>query len=425
MQIILTTIISLNNQIYSWDEASYILNAKDISGKLNNSLQERYVVHERHPLLTWTLGAMYYLNLPEFFTKLLIPMFYVGLIILAYFFGKRLFDENVGIYSALFISTSSTMLASATKIWTDVPGAFLVSLTLFSLYRGIKDKKWLLLAGLAGGLSVLMRDSNLLLLPIFGIYFLTLRKSINKKYFYLSIVIFTLSVMPYFIDNYRLWGDPLYRIKTHTTMVVTGVGFSESITTTKIAWLGLLPYAFSLPLFMLLVLYLFKYRPLQQEQWFLFSWLVVSALATIFLLGLEKRYALALMIPGYLYAANALDNLSKYWKVVFVAAIFILNGFLIDDFALYNSLQLTKEHKEAFDFVKNNTEENITVFTNNNPPAMIVLQSNRLTYYNTEPELNKEIKFYLLAKEMYPKAINESYYIKLFENHKFAFYKRK
>lgn len=424
LQIILTFYISLNNQIYSWDEASYILNAKSVAGKLDDSLQ-KYVVQERHPLLTWTLGFLYHSNSPEFTTKILIPLFYIGIIILAYYFGKKLFKEDVGIYAALFTSISAVLIGASVKILTDVPGAFLVFATLLCLYLGIDKPRFLLLSGLTGGLAILMRDYNIILLPVIAIYFASLNKRINKKYFYVSIAILLITLLPYFIDNYRLWGDPLYRIKMHTSMVVKGIGFNESPNLTKLIWLLALPFGINLSMFGIFIAYLVKHKEIlkNRKHWFLIFWLIFAAMSIIFFLGLEMRYLVVLLIPLYIYASKYITELSKKWKAIAIISIFILNGFLVSDVITYDYIKLSNNDKGIFNFINDHTEKNTTIYTNL-PPSLVAMYSGRTSNYEIAPNLNKEVMFYLMTRTKYININNTNYEI-LSNSSKFVLYKRK
>jgi len=84
-------------------------------------------------------------------------------------FAKEFFGEKVAILTLFFFSFSPTFLAHGRFVTTDVPAAFGVVLATFYFFRALKEptKKNIILAGIALGISQLLKFSLILIVPFF------------------------------------------------------------------------------------------------------------------------------------------------------------------------------------------------------------------------------------------------------------------
>jgi len=140
----------------------------------------------------------------------------IGSIILIYYFGKLLFDENIGLTAAFLLSFFPLDVVYSTQLVSDIPSAFFMSLGVYVfLYSEIKNKTnyWsYLLSGLLIGIGYLIRESALLIALFFVAYILYKRK-LKFQYFMvpLGVLIVIMLEMLVFMN---LTGDPFFRFTT-------------------------------------------------------------------------------------------------------------------------------------------------------------------------------------------------------------------
>ena len=120
---------------------------------------------------------------------------------LLYWFGKKLFSENVGLIAAIFYATSSLIIFYDQKPYPS--GVPLLSLILvITLYMSKYSNKWWVLFAIAYGIVFHIHLSLTLILFV-AIYWIILqRKLIDKKTIFLSIAAFILTIFPLIVFDY-------------------------------------------------------------------------------------------------------------------------------------------------------------------------------------------------------------------------------
>jgi len=142
----------------------------------------------------------------------------IGTIILAFYFGKLLFNEKVGLMAAFLMSFFPLEVIFATKLLSDMPSAFFMSLGVYlfllsELKSRLKYGLGYILSGIFIGIGYLIRESALLI-ALFFIIYIIYKKRIKREYFLVPlgvILIFLVESLIFF----SLTGDPLYR--THVS----------------------------------------------------------------------------------------------------------------------------------------------------------------------------------------------------------------
>ena len=157
----------------------------------------------RAPLLPYLLSILYFLKL-NFLVILFIPLIGALSVVLIFTLGKKMFNEKIGIYSAIFLALIPLHVIYSAKILTGVLSTFFILLAFLSFWKGYEEnnKKYKLLFGLFLALALLARYTTLWVIPIFLIYFLIRDKSlvfIKDKYLWGAIGIFFLTLVPWFI----------------------------------------------------------------------------------------------------------------------------------------------------------------------------------------------------------------------------------
>lgn len=161
------------NQVPQYDDKAYLNNALIHSGRLDGKDALGPYADERPPLFWWLLTTIFLLNAPVSSAKFLSPFFGVVLIAITYKLTEKMFKSvRKGFYSGLFLASNAFMLSLTGGVLTDIPGTTLSTLSLFCLYVGVVEKKdsYLLACGPLLALSLMMRDQNLILVPIVLFY---------------------------------------------------------------------------------------------------------------------------------------------------------------------------------------------------------------------------------------------------------------
>ena len=154
---------------------------------------------------TWYIGV-------SEFTLRLLP-FLIGLvnIFLTYLLAKKLFDKKVALIASFIMAISFWHIISSFLIEHDGSFLMLYWLLFFNSYfkfEETKNKKWLFISGLCGGLALLTKITGFLIFLVFAIYLLFKYKSIKKLFnigitpLISSLVIFSIYPIVSFFTGY-------------------------------------------------------------------------------------------------------------------------------------------------------------------------------------------------------------------------------
>ena len=163
----------------------------------------------RAPLLPYTLSIFYLLHL-DFLILFFIPVMGAISVYLLYILTKRIFNEKIAIYSALFFALVPLHVINSGFILTGVYSTFWILLGSISFWKGYEenDKKQVFLCGIFLGLAVLARYTTLWVLPIFPVYLvLTRGKKIEYKKSLITLSGFILILIPWFIYGKYYYGS--------------------------------------------------------------------------------------------------------------------------------------------------------------------------------------------------------------------------
>lgn len=169
--------------------------------------------------LATRLGIIYVTSLSyklfgvnDFSSVFFVLMASVAGIVLVFHFGKLLFNENAGLMAAFLLSFFPLDVVYATKLLSDLPSAFFVSLAVYIfLYSEMKSKRSYLyfLSGALVGLAYLIRESALLI-ALFFIAYVIYKRQIKKEYFLVALGFVVVFLFELFM-LYKLTGDPFFR----------------------------------------------------------------------------------------------------------------------------------------------------------------------------------------------------------------------
>ncbi len=188
-----------------WDEAVYIGIGKYLFSLGSVGLFE--VI--RPPALPVMLGFLWFLGERATLSyDLLILLFSMGNVYMAYLLGKRISGENAGLLAGALLAITPVFLYNSFRIMTGIPSAFFV---LISVYLYLEKRP--LLAGLFSGLAVMFRFTNGILLPVLFLLLVLDHHGDPKRLLRKSLLIvlgFLVVVSPYLFASHLAYGDPLH-----------------------------------------------------------------------------------------------------------------------------------------------------------------------------------------------------------------------
>lgn len=157
------------NQVPWYDDKAYLNNALIHSGIVRKEDVVGPYAEERPPLFWWILTTLFSVGFPIVTAKFLSPFFGVILVVVTGLFARKLFQSDViGFLAGLFLSFNAFFLLISGMILTDVPGTLLATLFLLCVYVGVNEKRdaFLVASGPLLALSLMMREQNLIFIPI-------------------------------------------------------------------------------------------------------------------------------------------------------------------------------------------------------------------------------------------------------------------
>lgn len=180
---------------------------------VSSTQPSKAVIKEKPPHLR--ISQMYAVALPFAFSLLLV--------LLTYLAARRLFDPTTGLIAAAIMAINPVSIFVSQKIWAEEVSLVFVMIALLFILSGYENRSWLhgLLAGIAAGIAVLMKQSAgifLIALLIFYCYdqLMNLRLPGGWKMFFFNPFMLVLSVAFlaltawWFVLVFRTYGNPFY-----------------------------------------------------------------------------------------------------------------------------------------------------------------------------------------------------------------------
>lgn len=144
--------------------------------------------YDKPPLNFWITAAFYKgFGMNEFTSRIPSTLFAFLCLILAYLFGKKLFNKKTGIIAALMLGTGFLFFIESQMALIDTTLTFLIGLTLYFFYQSMVENKplFLVLMGIPLGLGILAKGPVALVITgATGLafwFFLTLQKKASGR----------------------------------------------------------------------------------------------------------------------------------------------------------------------------------------------------------------------------------------------------
>jgi 4-amino-4-deoxy-L-arabinose transferase-like glycosyltransferase len=176
----LLRLVNLDSLGFNSDEAVYAGQAASLAG--NPIYTDAFPVFRAHPMLVQSmLSTVYGEGEHDVAGRVVIAVLGVATIFLVHLLGRDLYGRRVGLLAAALVAVMPYHVIVTRQVLLDGPMVFFSTLTLLCFARFARSQRftWMLAAGGAMGLTVLAKESSLVLCG--GIYaFLALTPSIRR-----------------------------------------------------------------------------------------------------------------------------------------------------------------------------------------------------------------------------------------------------
>ncbi|MDA0842308.1 MAG: hypothetical protein O3B01_25965 [Planctomycetota bacterium] len=127
----------------------------------------------------------------------------VGAVFLTWWFGRKIFNERVGLMAALFFAVSPWAVIYSRKIWAQDCIPIFSLLVIGGLYELIvkEDRRWFLPAFIAAGLLPGLHFSGLFAAFLFGVFVLAFRPGVGWWRWAVGVVVMGLMYIPYLLNH--------------------------------------------------------------------------------------------------------------------------------------------------------------------------------------------------------------------------------
>jgi len=389
------------NQAYWWDEAVYLGLARNIyegNGYYINEVgQETF----RPPFFAYMTATIWsFTGINEEVVKIVPPLFGVLSVFLLFFFSRKLFGKEVSLWASLILASSHLFLFYSQKFLTETIFIFFALVALWAYYEGMESKHhWLLpIAALFATAAFTTRYLGFIIFIVYLAYPLVTRMPkhiptvkklltnifITNKYFWISLLIPVVLLIPWFQLNIVTYGSPLGGMFTGASTVAGGYYLGEwhyyFVHWTSI--FGLIGI-FALPGFIEILL---KHR---KENTLILLFFVISILVFIFIPRKESRYLLHFFHIYVLMLSIGLVSFRKWIKstrlVPIVAIIFILLNAVGGYQMLEGDTTAGTALKQSGIFLAENKIDGTTIMTQN-MPVLFYLSGQTIVYFPNNKE---------------------------------------
>jgi len=317
----------------------------------------------------------------DFFIDFLMPLIGALSVVLVYIFGKKLFNEKVGIISAILFSFIPLHVFYSGRLLTEVLFTFFALLTFISFWKGYEEgkNKYKVLFGIFLALALLSRYTALWIMPVFFIYLLIRGKSfefLKDRYLWYSVLAFFLVSLPLFIYGFLQYGNPFG-------------AFIHGFKASTYFW-GRLPWHFFFDywlqmfsavgiIFLIALFHIFhKKNFIRKEIYLLLLWFFFFLGMAILMPYKEDRFIIPIIPAIALISGYFIDKIKKYKRIILIAIIIISLLSLSVQFYLTHNDYYTDKNKCFLE--GNKFLENV------NKNSVIITEESTFVYYYTKLE---------------------------------------
>ena len=225
---------------FNSDEAVYAGQAASISG--DPLMLQFFPVFRAHPLLLQsTLAAVYEITgVRDDVGRLTVAVFGLATVLACYLLGATLFGRGVGLLAAAIIAVMPYHVLVSRQVLLDAPQALFNTLSLWAVARFTTTRRegWLYVAAGMLALSVLAKETSVILLGSFFVYFALVPQRLRIRTVLGSGVLFAAVVATYPLSlrmagagrtggafiSYQLFRRPNHSLTFYLTVVPPALG---------------------------------------------------------------------------------------------------------------------------------------------------------------------------------------------------------
>lgn len=336
----LSTIILLwklgQRSLEDWDEAIYAQISKEI---VQNgdwiTLHYGYVPwFHKPPLFIWSTAALFQcFGVNEFWARAASALSGVALILVTYLIGKKVYGYWVGVLAALILLGSYQFVHSARFGTTDMMLTFFLFLSLYGyLHLRQGNQKWWYFIGTACALGFMVKGFAAIVAPAAIMITLLMERQLlttfKSKYFWQSVVLATLIILPWHLMVLLQHGQAFlnkylgYHVIERATRPLEGntgnfLSYFQTILKFFFPWVYLIPFAF-------IVSVKDTLKPRSSSRILIVFFLVVFGLYSLVSTKLSwyilPLYPIFAIFIGYLFK-QAQDSSSRSWILISIATV--------------------------------------------------------------------------------------------------------
>jgi 4-amino-4-deoxy-L-arabinose transferase-like glycosyltransferase len=391
------------NQPLWWDEAEYLLKAKNIAFGTPATGWAGAI----RPIALPVFAAIFFkIGLGEFSIRFIWVILSVFNLIFIYLIGKNLFNKNVGLIASFLFSILYLDLFYTSRLLVDVPQIFFISLAAFlftEVYFNNKNKKLIYCILPVLFLGVLFRFTVGIFAIVLLIFLFSAKglKILKEREWYLSLGAGILTFIPYMIYSQINFGNPLQafyfvlfggaegqRAANPVSVLFEYIKYFPNYTNIVLFFLFLIGAGVILFNFVIGIDKI-KTNKFVQRNYLLLIWILIPLLFFgLYINHFEDRYIFMIFPAVSIISSFIIVEIFKFIRKYNVAfAVLIIALLLI--FAAYTDLQRSdilikskltsyEDFKDAGIYIKENSNLNDSVFSGGVP--QITYYSERNTY---------------------------------------------
>lgn len=386
------------DQAVWWDEADYLLKAKDLVHPIQNY---EFLPHRNFGMsLVW--AGLSQLGANETFFRFLYVLMSTLTIWIIFLLGKELYNENIGLISSFLFAVFYLHIFYSMRLLLHVPEVLFFTLTLLFFWKGYKYEEkrafnWIF-AGIFSALGLLMFYSTGNSIAIIVIFLLLTEKFkiFKNKSIWKMIGAWFVALSPWFIYNLIKYSNPIKPITATFIRFKFGGLYDPqySVGLPLPYYLKYFPQGLKIILFVLLIIGLISFIDLilgfdiifkRKEKkldadLFVLIWLIEVLLMFGLTGHFEDRYIITIFPAFFIVIGKGIQKiysftLDKYKKI---AVIILLVLLLIAGYQqLSYANQLTRGMSTSYLQIK---QASLWLKENSNPDDIIVVNNNDLLF---------------------------------------------
>jgi dolichyl-phosphate-mannose-protein mannosyltransferase len=189
----------INRLGFNSDEAVYAGQAASIANDAD--LKPFFPIFRAHPLLFQTILSLgYRLGTGDLFARLLADLFGAGAVVVTFLLGRLLYGRRAGVIAALLLALMPYHVVVSRQVLLDGPMTFFATLTLYLVALALLTGRpaWLYAAGATMGLTVLGKETSILVLGGAYVFFtLSPEVRVRNRHIGIALGLMTLVVLAY------------------------------------------------------------------------------------------------------------------------------------------------------------------------------------------------------------------------------------